>query len=107
MAAQNPDQAEARRSQPTFPATRTSRAYWALGGGLLLLLLIVVFMAQNDAKVDVKFLTITAHDVTLAVALFLAAIMGAAVVLLLGTARILQVRRHAKRNRAGAGTSAE
>src|SRR6188474_2829949 len=87
------------RPQRQFPATRTSRAYWTLGAGLFMLLLVVIFMAQNDDKVDVKFLWITAHDVTLAVALFLAAIMGAAVVLLLGAARILQVRRQAKRDR--------
>jgi uncharacterized integral membrane protein len=103
MTAPEPEQTQAQaQPQPQrparhFPATRTSRAWWALGAGVFMLLLVVIFMAQNDDKVDVKFLWITAHDVTLAVALFLAAIMGAAVVLLLGAARILQVRRQAKR----------
>jgi len=97
MAEQEPEQAQAQRATRQFPATRTSRAWWTLSAGLFMLLLVVIFMAQNDDKVDVKFLWVTAHDVTLAVALFLAAIMGAAVVLLLGAARILQVRRQAKR----------
>jgi uncharacterized integral membrane protein len=87
------------RPQPEFPATRTSRAWWTLGAGLFVLLLIVIFMAQNDDKVDVHFLWIKAHDVTLAVALFLAAIMGGLTVLLLGAGRMLQLRRQAKRTR--------
>lgn len=100
MTAQEP--AQGQRPEKQFPATRTSRAWWTLGPGLVMLLLVVIFMAQNDNKVDVKFLWVTAHNVTLAVALFLAAIMGAAVVLFLGAARIMQMRRHAKRDRPGA-----
>jgi uncharacterized integral membrane protein len=99
MAAQEPEQPQAQRPTRQFPPTRTSRAWWTLGAGLFMLLLVVIFTAQNDDKVEVKFLWITAHNVTLAVALFLAAIMGAAVVLLLGAGRILQVRRQAKRDR--------
>jgi uncharacterized integral membrane protein len=84
--------------EPEFPATRTSRALWALVAGLVLLALIIVFMAQNGAHVDVKFLWIKGN-LALGVALFGAAILGAATVLLLGAARILQLRRQAKRAR--------
>ena len=96
----DPDQ-RPQAPQAEFPGTRTSRAWWTLGAGLFVLLLVVIFMAQNDDKVDVKFLWIKAQDVTLAVALFLAAIMGALTVLLLGAGRMLQMRRQAKRARPG------
>jgi uncharacterized integral membrane protein len=79
-----------------FPATRTSRAWWTLAGGVIVLLLMIVFIAQNSDHVAVHFLWIKGH-LALGVALLLAAILGAATVLLLGAARILQLRRQAKR----------
>jgi uncharacterized integral membrane protein len=79
-----------------FPSTRTSRAWWTLGAGVVVLLLMIVFIAQNSDHVAVHFLWVKGH-LALGVALLLAAILGAATVLLLGAARILQLRRQAKR----------
>jgi uncharacterized integral membrane protein len=86
----------AEQHEKEFPATRTSRAWWALAVGLLILLLIIVFMAQNGRHVDVKFLWIKGN-IALGIALFAAAIMGGLAVLLLGAARMLQIRRQARR----------
>ena len=81
-----------------FPSTKTSRAWWTLAGGSLLLLLVVIFIAQNGDTHTVRFLWIKG-DVATGVALLGAAILGALTVLLLGAARILQLRRQAKRSR--------
>ena len=91
MAEQSPEQ------QPRhFEATRTSRAWWTLGLGLVVLLLIVIFMAQNGSHVAVKFLWLKGN-ISLGIALFASAVMGGLTVLLLGAARMLQMRRQAKR----------
>jgi uncharacterized integral membrane protein len=87
-----PDQSE----QKHFASTRTSRAWWSLAAGLLLLLLVVIFMAQNGSDVPVRFLWIKGHT-SLGVALFASALLGGLSVLLLGAARVLQLRRRAKR----------
>jgi uncharacterized integral membrane protein len=81
-----------------FPSTKTSRAWWTLAGGLLLLLLFIIFIAQNGTEVRVHFLWIKGN-LALGVALLAAAILGGLTVILLGAARILQLRRQAKRVR--------
>jgi uncharacterized integral membrane protein len=81
-----------------FPSTKTSRAWWTLAGGLLLLLLFIVFIAQNGTEVRVHFLWMKGN-LALGVALLAAAILGGLTVILLGAARILQLRRQAKRSR--------
>jgi uncharacterized integral membrane protein len=80
-----------------FQATKTSRAWWALAAGLLVLLLVIVFMAQNGDKVDIHFLWMHGHKVALGLALLLAAVLGALAVVFLGAARMLQMRRQARR----------
>jgi len=84
------------READHFQATKTSRAWWALVCGLLALLLVVVFMAQNSAKVPVHFLWLKGHT-ALGVALLLSAVLGAITVVLLGAARMLQMRVQARR----------
>jgi uncharacterized integral membrane protein len=79
-----------------FQATRTSKAWWTLGGGLVLLLLAIVFMAQNGNDVAIHFLFLKGH-IALGLALLLAAVLGGLIVLLLGVSRMLQMRRQAKR----------
>jgi uncharacterized integral membrane protein len=79
-----------------FQATKTSRAWWALVCGLLALLLMVVFMAQNSNDVPVHFLWLKGNT-PLGVALLLAAVLGALTVVLLGAARMLQMRVQARR----------
>jgi uncharacterized integral membrane protein len=85
---------ENEHEQPT--ATRTSRVWWAVTGGLVVLLLVIIFIIQNSKQVRVHFLWING-TIGLGLALLLAAIMGALVVVLLGSARIIQLRVQARR----------
>src|ERR1700737_4610532 len=77
-------------------STRPSGALTALVLGILALLLILVFILQNQQTVEVSFLVFHGH-LPLAVALLFAVILGAIIVLALGGARILQLRRVARR----------
>jgi uncharacterized integral membrane protein len=77
-------------------ATRTGRVWWAVAGGLVVLLLVIIFIIQNSKQVRVHFLWVNG-TVGLGLALLLAAIMGALVVVLLGSARIIQLRVQARR----------
>jgi putative membrane protein len=79
-------------------STRPSGALTALVLGILALLLILVFILQNQQTVEVSFLVFHGH-LPLAVALLFAVILGAIIVLALGGARILQLRRVARRAR--------
>ncbi len=58
--------------------------------GVLVAVVLIVFIAQNTQKVEVSFLGWDG-DVPLAVALLIAAVCGAAIVLLVGTVRIAQL----------------
>jgi uncharacterized integral membrane protein len=60
------------------------------------LALLVVFVAENSGSVEVSFFG--AHTrISLALALLIAALVGAAVTLLVGSARILQLRAEVRR----------
>jgi len=67
-----------------------------MAGGLLVLLLVAIFMVQNSKQVPVHFLWMKG-TVALGLALLLATVMGALVVVLLGSARIIQMRVQARR----------
>ena len=84
------------REPEHFQTTKTSRAWWVLVGGLLVLLLVIVFIAQNGDKVPIHFLWMKGH-IALGLALLLAAVLGALAVVLLGVARMLQMRVQARR----------
>jgi uncharacterized integral membrane protein len=74
-------------------------ALWsAVAVGVLVLAAILVFIAQNGAKVKVHFLA-AAGELPLGVALLFATLLGAILVLIIGTVRILQLRRAARRRR--------
>ena len=87
--------------------TRTGSAWVAVLVALIFLILLVVFIAQNNRQEPLHFLG-ASGQVSEALAMLVAAVAGAALVVLLGTARILQLRlaarRHnrAARQRAGA-----
>lgn len=66
--------------------------------GVLVAVVLIVFIAQNTQKVEVSFLGWDGN-VPLAVALLIAAVCGAAIVLLVGTVRIAQLRRAERRQR--------
>jgi len=64
--------------------------------GLLALVVILIFVAQNSSRVKIHFLMMD-WAMPLGVALLIAALLGALLMLAIGTVRILQLRRLAKR----------
>lgn len=84
------------RDAPPRPLpTRASASWTAVVVGVVILILLVVFVAQNTRQSSVTFLWLHGRAPT-AVALLLAAIAGAIVVIAVGVARILQLRKEAK-----------
>jgi len=78
--------------------TRISGVRTGLIAGVLGLIVVMIFIIQNAHAVNISFLG--AHlRLSLAVALFLAAIAGALVMAAAGTARITQLRRIMRRDR--------
>jgi putative membrane protein len=78
--------------------TRISALRTGLIAGLFVLILLVIFLIQNTATVQISFLG--AHvRMSLAVALLIAAIAGALLMVVAGTARITQLRRNLRRAR--------
>jgi lipopolysaccharide assembly protein A len=93
-------------STPSAPqAPRSRGAHTRISGmrtglitGVLLLVVVLIFIIQNAHAVNISFLG--AHlRLSLAVALFLAAIAGALVMAAAGTARITQLRGIMRRDR--------
>jgi lipopolysaccharide assembly protein A len=90
---------------PPPQAPRRRRAYTRISGmrtgliaGVLALIVVMIFIIQNGHAVNISFLG--AHlRLSLAVALFLAAIAGALVMAAAGTARITQLRQIMRRDR--------
>jgi lipopolysaccharide assembly protein A len=78
--------------------TRIGGVWVAIGLFALVLLLLLIFILQNGKKVDISFFGAHGH-LPLGVALLLAAVLGILLVALPGTARILQLRRTARRHR--------
>jgi uncharacterized integral membrane protein len=66
--------------------------------GAVVLILLLVFILENTQSVKISFFGASGH-LPLGVALLLAAIGGALLVGIVGTARIVQLRRHVKRRR--------
>ncbi len=64
----------------------------------MVILLLLIFILQNDEQVEVSLFGAN-PDLPLGVALLLAAVLGALIVALLGTARVVQLRLTAKRHR--------
>jgi len=85
-------------------STRISGMRTALIVGVLALTVVLIFIIQNTHAVNISFLG--AHlQLSLAVALFLAAIAGALLMAAAGTARITQLRRIMRRDRRKAQAS--
>jgi lipopolysaccharide assembly protein A len=74
----------------------------ALIAGIAVLIVVLIFIIQNAHAVNISFLG--AHlQLSLAVALLLAAIAGALIMAAAGTARITQLRQIMRRDRRKAG----
>ncbi len=77
--------------------TRMAAAWWALAVGLLILIILLVFIAQNTGSITIHFLGLQWSS-PLGIAFLLAAVGGALITVLAGTARMVQLRRAAKKN---------
>jgi uncharacterized integral membrane protein len=82
--------------QAKLKPTRISGTWVAVLASILVLIVLLVFILQNLADATVHFFG-AAGTLPLGVALLFAAIAGAIVVALVGAARIMQLRRQAKR----------
>lgn len=80
------------------PHTRTGAAWVALIGAALLAVLLIVFLVQNTRSTEISFLWMTTST-PLAVALLIAAVGSVLLTLILGTARITQLRRLIRKQR--------
>lgn len=98
---------QAPRPAPAGPApspphktrrTRISGLWVAIGVFAVVLLLLLIFILQNSHSVEVSYLGLHGH-LSLGVALLLSAVCGVLLVGLAGTARILQLRAAARRQR--------
>ena len=82
--------------------TRISGMRTGLIAGIAVLIVVLIFIIQNARAVNISFLG--AHlRLSLAVALFFAAIAGALLMAAAGTARITQLRRIMRRDRRNSG----
>jgi uncharacterized integral membrane protein len=94
-----PDISRAQRSDTnTIPKTRTARAHNALIAGAIVLILLLVFILENTRSVKISYFG-AGFKMPLGVALLLAAIGGALLVGIVGTARIVQLRRRVRHPR--------
>jgi uncharacterized integral membrane protein len=82
----------------TLPRTRISSAWTTVAVGLVFLIALLIFIFQNLNNVRVTFLAFHG-SFPLALSLLCSAVGGALIVLLLGMARMIQLRRAARRQR--------
>jgi lipopolysaccharide assembly protein A len=78
-----------------IPRTRTARVHNSLIAGTIVLILLLVFILENTASVKITYFGV-GFQLPLGVAVLLAAIGGALLVGLVGTARIMQLRRRVR-----------
>lgn len=86
--------------QLVVPHTRTSSTWTGIGIGLVLLLLVIIFIGQNTHDTRLNFLFLHGN-VPVGLAVLLAFVLGGIVVLLMGVARLAQLRLMARRHRRG------
>ena len=79
------------------PRTRTGAAWFGVCTAALLLVILIVFMLQNTRSVEVTFLWMHG-TLPLALALLIAGVGVAVAAMIIGTARITQLRRLARRD---------
>jgi uncharacterized integral membrane protein len=77
--------------------TRAASLWTSLTAGFLILIVLLIFITQNTASAQLAFLG-WSGSLPLGVAILLAAVCGGLITVLVGTARIYQLRRAAKKN---------
>jgi uncharacterized integral membrane protein len=82
---------------PHVPFTRAAGAWWALSFGSLVLIVLLVFIGQNLHSTTIHFLG-WHWETRVGIAVLVAAICGSLLTFLTGTARMVQLRRAAKKN---------
>ena len=80
------------------PRTRTGAVWFGIWVAALLFVVLIVFMLQNARSVEVSFLRMHSN-LPLALALLVAAVGAAILTMLVGAARITQLRRLSRRHR--------
>ena len=88
----------ARPAPRAVSATRTSVAWVGVWVSAIVLIAFIVFILQNTRSVQVSFLGMHGA-LPLAIGLLIAMVAGIVITLVVGTARITQVRRLARRHR--------
>ncbi|WP_410630557.1 lipopolysaccharide assembly LapA domain-containing protein [Amycolatopsis sp. cmx-4-83] len=88
--------APSRPASPKIKRTRVSGTWVAVIAGLVVLVVLLVFILQNLDSVTVHFFG-AEGSLPLAIAMLFSAIGGAALVALIGGARIMQLRKQARR----------
>jgi uncharacterized integral membrane protein len=79
------------------PFTRTAAAWWALIAGSLSLIVLLIFITQNLNETTIHFLG-WQWNTPVGVAFLVAAISGSLITVMTGTARMMQLRRAAKKH---------
>ncbi|MEJ3742868.1 lipopolysaccharide assembly protein LapA domain-containing protein [Actinomycetes bacterium KLBMP 9797] len=99
-AASPPAPATEAATSPTgrVPRTRTSATWFGICVAALLFVVLIVFMLQNTGSVRVSFLWMDG-SLPLAMALLIAAVGAAILTMVIGGARIAQLRRLSRRQR--------
>jgi uncharacterized integral membrane protein len=98
MTEQEPTAESPTTAKDPLRRSRTSGAWLGVVAAAVLLLLLVVFIAQNTQDVQISFLWVDG-SAPLSVALLIAAVIGIALTAVVGTLRILQLRRRVRRDR--------
>ncbi|MET3809110.1 putative integral membrane protein [Arthrobacter sp. UYEF3] len=80
--------------------TRAGMIWVAVSAGLVLLVLLIIFILQNQDRVTVYYFG-AAGELSLGMALFIAAVAGGILVAIAGAARILQLRKQRRHPPAG------
>ena len=93
-----PRQEESAPSRPAVRGTRTGRVWVGVCAAALITVALIIFMVQNTHTVQVNFLGLTGST-SVALMLLIAAVGGILLTLILGSARILQLRRTVRTRR--------
>jgi uncharacterized integral membrane protein len=86
-------------AEPAVGFTRAGALWTALIAGFLILILLLIFITQNTASASFQFFNLH-WSLPLGVAILLAAVGGGLLTVAVGTARIIQLRRAAKKHHA-------
>lgn len=82
--------------EPVPARTRTGSLWVAVGAAAVVLLVLLIFILQNGSKVQINLFGAN-PNMPLGVALLLSAVLGALLVVLVGAARVMQLRHTARK----------